>query len=80
MSGKRQDEINQVRAAFAQLFYYNRFNITHFDNDKRLLIAVFDKKPNDDHIEFFQENNIEVIYKNKDNTFVYTSEIKKFIK
>ena len=80
LSGKRQDEINQVRAAFAQLFYYNRFNITHFDNDKRLLIAVFDKKPNDDHIEFFQENNIEVIYKNKDNTFVYTSEIKKFIK
>ncbi|MFC2076208.1 hypothetical protein ACFLT7_03900 [candidate division KSB1 bacterium] len=70
LDGTEADEIIRVREALSQLLYYEAF-VTHPVTEGRALkkIACFEHKISDRHIEWFQANDINVIWDTEDSGF-----------
>lgn len=62
LDGTISDERKQVQKAFAQLFYYEEFNIKNYTKEKVEKIAVFETKISEEHILFFKRNGIKVYW------------------
>ena len=69
LDGTIQDEYKQIMKAFAQLCYYEVFEIREFSNIPSQKVAVFEKKISDKHISFFEKNNIKVIWLCRDEFY-----------
>lgn len=70
LDGSDSDERKQVQKAFAQLFYYEEFNIKKYTKDRVEKIAVFESKISDEHILFFKKVGIRVCWM-KDDIHLY---------
>lgn len=65
LDGTKQDEYKQVMKAFAQLYYYETFEMGKFQGSNCEKVVVFENKISDKHILFFESNNIKVIWLNE---------------
>lgn len=77
LDGSDKDEYNQVIKSFAQLYYYQEFNMGQFKNIQSKRIAIFESKISDKHIEFFKKNNIIVLWLNENDFCSTDSYIKE---
>lgn len=63
LDGTEPDEITQVRAAFAQLLYYDAFHIPVVHREKGLVrVAVFERPVNEHHVAFLESFSIAVAW------------------
>lgn len=63
LSGHAADERARVRDALAQLLYYRSFALPE-DCDEAVLVAMFEARPSDQHINWLQEQGIAVVWAN----------------
>lgn len=66
LNGELKDERNQVMKAFAQVYYYEYFNLDEFSRYPTIKVACFSKKPNDVHLKFLEMNQCFVMWLNED--------------
>lgn len=78
LNGTVSDENNQVMKAFSQLFYYEEFHMGQFKDMCSQKIVVFENKISDDHINFFEKNDILVFWV-QNNSLVGTDSALKFL-
>lgn len=79
LDGSKSDEDKQVKKAFAQLFYYEEFEMGQFSKISCKKIVVFDRKIRDEHIDFFNKNGIQVFWKCKNKLCNNQYTIEKYI-
>lgn len=77
LNGLHTDERNQVLNCFAQLFYYERFDLDGYPHLQRQKIAVFESKISEEHIDFLQSNGILVMWL-EGSEFAFTYESSSF--
>ncbi|MCT4508239.1 MAG: hypothetical protein N4A48_05655 [Tepidibacter sp.] len=78
LDGSTSDEKKQVQKAFSQLFYYEEFNTREYNKNGIKKIAVFESRISEEHIIFFEKNNIKVAWINEKMHLVDTKGLVKF--
>lgn len=77
LDGTVADERKQVVKAFSQVCYYEKFHLSEETKSNVKKIVLFEKKISDEHVDFLDEFNIEVMwiegteFKNKYGTVNY---------
>lgn len=70
LDGSDSDEKKQVQKAFSQLFYYEMFSVKDFKENGLEKFVVFEKQISDEHINFFEQVGIKVIWVNENKHVV----------